>query len=73
VYPNDPHSSEVKTGSDLIVDGRTARRERNKDAVLDALIQLANEGHHEPPIELIAERQGCRTGRCTATSTTAPI
>jgi TetR/AcrR family transcriptional regulator, regulator of autoinduction and epiphytic fitness len=58
VYPNDPHSSEVKTGSDLIVDGRTARRERNKDAVLDALIQLANEGHHEPPIELIAERAG---------------
>jgi TetR/AcrR family transcriptional regulator, regulator of autoinduction and epiphytic fitness len=58
VYPNDPHSSDVKTGSDLIVDGRTARRERNKDAVLDALIQLANEGHHEPPVELIAERAG---------------
>ena len=42
----------------LIVYGRTARRERNKDAVLDALIQLANEGHYEPPIELIAERAG---------------
>jgi TetR/AcrR family transcriptional regulator, regulator of autoinduction and epiphytic fitness len=59
VYPNDRHSSaDVKTGSELIVDGRTARRERNKDAVLDALIQLANEGHHEPPVELIAERAG---------------
>lgn len=46
------------TGSDLIVDGRTARRNRNKDAVLDALIELANEGNDEPPIELIAERAG---------------
>ena len=46
------------TGSDLIVDGRTARRNRNKDAVLDALIALANEGNDEPPIELIAERAG---------------
>ena len=48
----------AKTGSDLIVDGRTARRQRNKDAVLDALIELANEGDDEPPIEV--DR---RTGR----------
>ena len=48
----------AKTGSDLIVDGRTARRQRNKDAVLDALIELANEGNDEPPIEVIAERAG---------------
>jgi len=46
------------TGSDLVVDGRTARRNRNKDAVLDALIALANDGNEEPPIELIAERAG---------------
>ncbi len=46
------------TGSDLIVDGRTARRQRNKDAVLDALIELASEGNEEPPIEVIAERAG---------------
>jgi len=46
------------TGSDLIVDGRTARRNRNKNAVLDALIALANEGNDEPPIEMIAERAG---------------
>ena len=46
------------TGSDLVVDGRTARRNRNRDAVLDALIALANEGNDEPPIELIAERAG---------------
>jgi AcrR family transcriptional regulator len=50
--------NEGATGSDLIVDGRTARRNRNKDAVLDALVALANEGNDEPPIELIAERAG---------------
>jgi AcrR family transcriptional regulator len=48
----------TKTGSDSIVDGRTARRQRNKDAVLDALIGLANEGSEEPPVEAIAERAG---------------
>jgi AcrR family transcriptional regulator len=54
----DTESDEQLTGSDLVVDGRTARRNRNKDAVLDALIALANEGNDEPPIELIAERAG---------------
>jgi AcrR family transcriptional regulator len=41
-----------------VVDGRTARRNRNKEAVLDALIEMANEGRVEPPIEEIAERAG---------------
>ncbi len=40
------------------IDGRTARRNRNKEAVLDALIEMANEGRAEPPIEDIAERAG---------------
>ncbi len=40
------------------IDGRTARRNRNKDAVLDALIQMAARGNAEPPIEDIAERAG---------------
>ncbi len=40
------------------IDGRTARRNRNKDAVLDALIEMASEGRAEPPIEDIAERAG---------------
>ncbi len=48
----------ARIGTDLIVDGRTARRQRNKDAVLDALIALANEGVDEPPIEDIAARAG---------------
>ncbi len=44
--------------ADLLIDGRTARRNRNKDAVLDAMISLTNETADEPPIELIAERAG---------------
>ena len=50
---NDPQS-----GSDLVIDGRTARRNRNKDAVLDALIALSREGDglSEPSVEAIAER-----------------
>jgi AcrR family transcriptional regulator len=41
-----------------VIDGRTARRSRNKDAVLDALIELAHEGQEEPAIEAIADRAG---------------
>ena len=40
------------------IDGRTARRDRNRDAVLDALIELADESNDEPTIERIAERAG---------------
>jgi len=42
------------TGSDPIIDGRTARRNRNRDAVLDAMITLARETDQEPAIEEIA-------------------
>jgi TetR/AcrR family transcriptional regulator of autoinduction and epiphytic fitness len=40
------------------IDGRTARRNRNKDAVLDALVELVREsdGLGEPSVEAIAER-----------------
>lgn len=50
----------ARTGSDLVVDGRTARRNRNRDAVLDALIELSREGdgESEPPVEAIADRAG---------------
>jgi len=41
-----------------VIDGRTARRNRNKDAVLDALIELSNELDGEPTIDAIAERAG---------------
>lgn len=49
---------QTTTRSDLVVDGRTARRNRNKMAVLDALIELAREGDDEPAIESIAELAG---------------
>jgi AcrR family transcriptional regulator len=40
------------------VDGRRARRNRNREAVLDALIDLCNEMDGEPTIEAIADRAG---------------
>jgi AcrR family transcriptional regulator len=43
---------------DVVIDGRTARRNRNKDAVLDALIELSRLDEGEPTIEAIAERAG---------------
>ncbi len=52
------HLANTSTGSDLVIDGRTARRQRNKDAVLDSLIELSNELDGEPTIEAIAERAG---------------
>ena len=41
-----------------ITDGRTARRNRNRDAVLDAMIALTTETGEEPAIEAVAERAG---------------
>jgi len=40
------------------VDGRTLRRTRNRDAVLDALISLIREGNLGPTVEAIADRAG---------------
>ena len=41
-----------------VIDGRTARRNRNRDAVLDAMIDLTSEIGEEPAIEAVAERAG---------------
>ena len=41
-----------------VVDGRTARRNRNRNAVLDAMIDLTAETGEEPAIESVAERAG---------------
>lgn len=54
VPQHEPHP----VGAELVIDGRTARRNRNRDAVLDAMISLTNETEDEPAIELIAERAG---------------
>lgn len=40
------------------VDGRRARRQQNRDTVIDALIELFHDGIYEPGSALIAERAG---------------
>lgn len=40
------------------VDGRRARRERGRSAVIEATLDLAYEGHTPPGVELIAKRSG---------------
>lgn len=42
----------------MSVDGRTARRHRNRDLVLDAAIDLFGEGHAPPTPAQVAERSG---------------
>lgn len=44
--------------SPLELDGRTARRRRNTDAVLDAVHELFVEGHMFPTVEDVASRSG---------------
>lgn len=41
-----------------MADGRSARRERNRNAVLDALVELTTEGEDDPSIDDIADRAG---------------
>lgn len=41
-----------------VVDGRTARAERTRRAVVDALLTLHEEGHLQPSAQQIAERAG---------------
>lgn len=45
----------VGTGT---IDGRNARRDRNRGAVLDAVIELFTEGEFDPNPEVVAERVG---------------
>lgn len=46
------------SGREPSVDGRTARRDRNRDAVLDAVIELFGEGLLMPAAAEVAERSG---------------
>ena len=39
-------------------DGRRARRQRGRSAVLDAMVDLVREGHSPPSTEAVAERAG---------------
>lgn len=45
-------------GGDAAVDGRRARRDRNRDAVLDAVIELFTEDMFMPGANEVAERSG---------------
>ncbi|MDG2217447.1 MAG: TetR/AcrR family transcriptional regulator [Acidimicrobiales bacterium] len=40
------------------VDGRRARRDRNRESVVDALLELYGEGHMRPSLDLVAQRSG---------------
>lgn len=42
----------------MIADGRTARRDRNRELVLDAVLALFAEGHLSPAPQEVAERSG---------------
>lgn len=46
------------TSDGTSVDGRRARRERGRVAVIDAMFELLQEGKVPPAVELIAERSG---------------
>ena len=48
----------ASTGADLIIDGRTARRNQNRESVLDAIISLAADGIDDPSVDAIAKRAG---------------
>jgi AcrR family transcriptional regulator len=46
------------TETDRPVDGRTARRDRNRLAVLDAVLELFAEGNLDPGVHEVADRSG---------------
>jgi TetR/AcrR family transcriptional regulator of autoinduction and epiphytic fitness len=48
----------VKTMSEQTVDGRTARRERNRQEVVEAALTLIDEGEMDPSIEQLTKRSG---------------
>ena len=52
-------------------DGRQLRRRRNREAVVEALLDLYREGNLRPSTEEIAARSGLSPAPCSATSTTS--
>jgi len=49
---------DTTASTELTIDGRRARRERGRSAVIDAVFELAEEGKIPPTAELVAERSG---------------
>ena len=55
----DQTDRDAVTGTDATqTDGRTARRDRNREAVLDAALALFTAGELEPTAAAVAERSG---------------
>ena len=52
------YAPSVSTVEQPVLDGRRARRERGRLAVIDAMVDLIQEGHTPPTAEAIAERSG---------------
>jgi AcrR family transcriptional regulator len=55
--PTEP-AADAGAPADAPVDGRLARRDRNRTAVLDAIIEIFTEGDLDPSPELVARRAG---------------
>jgi len=45
-------------GATVVADGRTRRRLRNREAVVDAILDLLGEGHGQPTSAQVSERSG---------------
>ncbi len=56
--PNNAPVAELESPAEGRIDGRRASRERNRLAVVDALLDLYAEGNLRPGAELVAERSG---------------
>lgn len=48
----------MEVADGLVTDGRRARAERNRDAVVEAILALLREGDDRPSVEAIAARSG---------------
>ena len=46
----------MTTVDDIHVDGRNARSQRTRAEISNALLQLLEEGHHQPPVQQVAKR-----------------
>jgi AcrR family transcriptional regulator len=53
-----PETAQPRTSQPTELDGRRARRGRNREAVVDALLELFREGVLSPSVATVAERSG---------------
>ncbi len=58
VIPADPQALNPTAPDEALPDGRTARRDRNRQLVLDAALELFAQGDLNPSPEAVAQRSG---------------